>query len=138
MTPPGNFPKMARLGGYYKLKYFKKCDHLVGITQALCDYVIKEGWPANRVHYIPNFVYWTTTPPVSRKEFNISDDVPLLLALGRLHPIKGLDLAIRALAQIKDTYLWIAGTGPQEEELKALATEYNVADSVKFLGWRTD
>jgi len=138
MIPSGNFPKVARLGGYYKLKYFKKCDHLVGITKALCDYVIQEGWPADRVHYIPNFVNWTPTPPVSRKDFDTPDGVPLLLALGRLHPIKGLDLAIRALAQLKDAYLWIAGTGPQEEELKTLAKECKVADRVKFLGWRTD
>lgn len=138
MTPLGNFPKVARLGGYYKLKYFNKCDHLVGITKALCDYVIAEGWPADRVHYIPNFVNWIPVPAISRLEFDTPEDVPLLLALGRLHPIKGLDLAIRALAQIQDAYLWIAGTGPMKTELEVIANECGVTERVKFLGWRTD
>ena len=28
----------ARLGGYYNLKYYRHCDHLVGNTPDICDY----------------------------------------------------------------------------------------------------
>ncbi|GLQ06138.1 glycosyltransferase [Sneathiella chinensis] len=138
MTPDGDFTKVARIGGYYKLKYFNKCDHLVGITRHLCDYIIDNGWPADRVHYIPNFVHWTPSPPVSRADLDTPEDAPLLLALGRLHPCKGLDVAIRALADIKDAYLWIGGEGAILPDLQALAADLGVESRVRFLGWRTD
>ncbi|MBL4667195.1 MAG: glycosyltransferase [Sneathiella sp.] len=138
MTPAGPFPKLARLGGYYNPKYFKKCDHLVGITPDLCRHVIDQGWPQEKVHYVPNFLNWKPTPPVKRADFNTPEDVPLLLALGRLHPIKGLDIAIQSLTQIRDAHLWLAGDGPLRKSLEELAISCGVADRVRFLGWRTD
>jgi hypothetical protein len=42
------------------------------------------------------------------------------------------------LALLPDCHLWIAGAGPEEAALKALAKELGVADRAKFLGWRTD
>jgi len=138
MTPSGSFPKLARLGGYYNPKYFKKCDHLVGITHDLCRHVIDQGWPEGRVHYVPNFLKWNPAQPINRSDYDTPEDVPLILALGRLHPIKGLDIAIRSLAQIKGAYLWLAGDGPLRSSLEELAVEYGVQDRVRFLGWRTD
>lgn len=123
MTPKGNFPKFARIGGYYNLKYFKKCDHLVGITPHLCEYLIQQGWPQNKVHYVPNFLDYHPQPPLSRAEYSTPEEVPLLLLLGRLHPIKGFDIAIRALKNIPEAYMWIAGEGPEEQKLKSLASE---------------
>ena len=34
--------------------------------------------------------------------------------------------------------LWIAGAGPEEAKLKALALGLGVSDRVRFLGWRND
>ncbi len=138
LTPEGPFPKVARMGGYYKLKYFQKCDHMVGITQHLCSYMIQQGWPSDRVHYIPNFINWSPAPAINRAQFDTPEDVPLLLCLGRLHPVKGLDTAIRALAKVPDAYLWIAGEGPLKDELIKLIKELSLTDRVRFLGWRTD
>lgn len=138
MTPDGPFPKLARLGGYYNLKYFKKCDHLIGITPHLCDYVIEQGWPKDKVHYIPNFLNYQPKQALNRADFQTPDDVPLLLILGRLHSIKGIDIALKALADVKDAYLWIAGEGPMKEELEKLSTDLSINDRVRFLGWRTD
>ncbi|MBE7638169.1 glycosyltransferase [Sneathiella sp. P13V-1] len=138
LTPKGPFPKVARMGGYYKLKYFQKCDHMVGITQHLCDYMVEQGWPADKVHYIPNFINWSPSPAISRAEFDTPNDVPLLLCLGRLHQVKGLDTAIRALAKVPDAHLWIAGDGPLKEELKKLSEDLSLTNRIRFLGWRTD
>ena len=138
MTPDGPFPKLARLGGYYNLKYFKKCDHLIGITPHLCNYVIDQGWAKEKVHYIPNFLNYRPQAAIRRADFETPDDVPLLLILGRLHPIKGIDIALKALADVKDAYLWIAGEGPMGDELMKLSKELKIEDRVRFLGWRTD
>src|SRR5690348_4097596 len=52
----GDFVHLARLGGYYDLKYYRHCDHLIGNTRSIVDYAVSQGWPAERVHYLPNFV----------------------------------------------------------------------------------
>jgi len=138
MAPKGDFQRVARVGGYYKLKYFKKCDHIVGITPHLCDYLVDLGWPRERVHYIPNFIRWTPAPAIARSDFQTPEDVPLILCLGRLHPVKGLDTAIKALKDVPDAHLWIAGDGPLKEELKSLTEDLGLTSRVRFLGWRTD
>lgn len=138
MTPKGNFPKLARLGGYYKLKYYQKCDHLIGNTEGIRDYLVQAGWPAARAHYVPNFVTWNPAPAIDRSTFNTPDGVPLLLALGRLHPNKAFDVAIKSMVELKDAWLWIAGDGMLKAELEKLAEDLGVADRVRFLGWRRD
>ena len=64
--------------------------------------------------------------------------VPRLLCVGRLIPIKGHLVLLRAFAAAKETLpdlqLDVAGRGPLEPALKALALELGIADSVRFLG----
>jgi len=64
---------------------------------------------------------------------------PRLLSVGRLVHQKGLDLAMRALAGIKDMeWEWhIAGDGPQMHMLKSLAKELGINDRIVFLGWQS-
>ena len=45
-----------------------------------------------------------------------------LLYVGRLSPLKGVDIAIRALAYLIAATLDVVGTGPEEPRLRALAT----------------
>src|ERR1700693_6094541 len=56
LCPRGDFVHVARLGGYYDLKYYRRCDHLIGNTRAIAQWIVGAGWPAARVHYVPNFV----------------------------------------------------------------------------------
>ena len=64
--------------------------------------------------------------------------MPRLLCVGRLIPIKGHIVLLRAFAEAKrelpDLQLDIAGRGPLEPALKALASELGIADAVHFLG----
>jgi len=64
---------------------------------------------------------------------------PRLLSVGRLVHQKGLDLALRALAQLKDLeWEWcIAGDGPQIKVLRSLANELGIQDRITFPGWRS-
>ncbi len=134
----GPFIHAARLGGYYDLKHYRHCRHLIGNTRDLCDWMERSGWPAERVHYLPNFAADDRAPPVARADFATPADAPLILALGRLHPNKAFDVLIKALAAVPGAHAWIAGEGPLAAELERLAAERGVADRVRFLGWRTD
>lgn len=64
---------------------------------------------------------------------------PRLLSAGRVVYQKGLDLGLRALAQLKDLdWHWsIAGDGPQMEPLQSLARELGIGERVTFLGWQS-
>ena len=55
----------------------------------------------------------------------------MLLILARLHKVKGVDVAIRALAAIPGAVLWIAGDGALEGALRSLAENEGVADRVE-------
>lgn len=129
---------VGRLGGYYDLKYYRHCDYLVGNTADIVEYIVGEGFPQDRVAYLPNFVNPPASEPLSRLGFDTPMDAPLLLAMGRLHENKAFDTAIRALKDIPGAWLWIAGEGPEAASLAALARNEGVADRVRFLGWRDD
>ncbi|HUH97501.1 MAG TPA: glycosyltransferase family 4 protein [Anaerolineales bacterium] len=62
---------------------------------------------------------------------------PHILSVGRVVYQKGLDLAMRALSQLKDQeWMWtIAGDGPQMPMLKTMAREYGIQERVHFQGW---
>ncbi len=141
MLPEGSdkpFVHVGRLGGYYDLKYYRRCRHLIGNTEDIVNYIRNEGWPAERVHYLPNFVAEAKAPPARRAEMFTPPDAPLLLAMGRLHENKGFDVLIEAVARLPDVYLWIAGEGPLAADLEALAQRLFVKPRVRFLGWRDD
>lgn len=129
---------VGRLGGYYDLKYYRHCDYLIGNTADIVDYIVAEGFPPERVAYLPNFVNPPVNGALSRIGFDTPLDAPLLLAMGRLHENKAFDMAIRAMRDIPGAWLWIAGEGPEANALTALARSEGVADRVRFLGWRDD
>lgn len=62
------------------------------------------------------------------------------LAIGRMHHQKNLPMMLRAWQQaaLPDARLRLAGDGPLSSELAALARELHIADSVEFLGYRSD
>jgi glycosyltransferase involved in cell wall biosynthesis len=138
LCPRGDFVHAARLGGYYDLKYYRRCDHLIGNTHAIVDYAIAKGWPRERITYLPNFVPDTAAAAAAAGSAAAGGRAPLALALGRLHPNKGFELLLEALAATQEITLWIAGDGPLRARLERLATRLGVTGRVRFLGWRED
>lgn len=128
----------ARLGGYYAARHYRRCDHLVANTEDIRRWLIAEGFAADRVHYVPNFVDAAPAEALDRAALGTPADAPLLLCLGRLHPNKAFDVAIAAMPLVPGAWLWIAGEGPEAAALKQRAATLGVADRVRFLGWRTD
>jgi len=130
--------RVGRLGGYYNLKNFRRCDHLVCNAPDLMRYVSDGGWRQDRVSLIPNFPALPDGAKLDRALFDTPDDAPLALALGRLHRSKGLDILIRSAARIPELFVWIAGEGPERDSLQRLSHELGLDRRVRFLGWRSD
>jgi glycosyltransferase involved in cell wall biosynthesis len=138
LCPRGEFVHVARLGGYYDLSHYRACDHLVGNTRDLVAWFVRQGWPAERTHYLPNFVDAAPGRPLDRALFATPAEAPLALALGRLHRNKGFDVLLEALARVPALHLWIAGEGPEGPALRRHASRLGVEGRVRFLGWRDD
>ncbi|NQU21544.1 MAG: glycosyltransferase [Candidatus Nealsonbacteria bacterium] len=136
--PRGNFVKIGRFGGYYPVKYYRRCDYLIGNTPDLVEHIVRSGWPPDRATMLTNFGDLTMLPPADRTELDTPADAPLLLSLGQLQGGKGFDVLLQALVSIPKAYLWLAGDGPLHAELRTLADDLGVADRVRFLGWRRD
>jgi glycosyltransferase involved in cell wall biosynthesis len=111
-------------------------DRIVTITDALHRFTVDQvGVPADKVetiHYgldgVPDA--WGVNPP---------DDVPesarVLLAVARLTDQKGIDVAIRALAELPDdTVLVVLGEGPERATLLRLARDLGLESRVFLLG----
>jgi len=138
MCPKGNFVHVGRLGGYYDLKYYKKCDHLIANTEDIRDYLIGQGQAEETTHYLPNFVSGDKAEPLDRGPLYTPETAPLVVGMGRLHENKAFDVLIEAVSRVPSTYLWIAGEGPLRQDLEKLAESYAVKPRTRFLGWRDD
>ena len=65
-------------------------------------------------------------------------DVPVILSVGNLIPVKGHELLLRAFAAVQDQFpglsLEIIGDGPERPRLQQLVSELSVAGKVHFRG----
>ena len=147
---PGRRPiHVARLGGYYDLKGYRHAHAWIGNTQGICDYLIHNGLPAARIAHIGNFV---DIPAVSspeqiadwRRRLAIPQDALVLVAVGRLHPVKGFEDLLTALAMLGTTFchrplvLVMVGDGPLNTLLRREADQLGVSPQVRWAGWQPD
>lgn len=133
----GRLPSLTRL--LYRLLY-PRVDRVICQTQSMAGDLARElGVAENRLAVLPN--------PVDVEEIrnsikkNLAPQFgrgPHLLAVGRLSPEKGIDLLLRALAQVRTQFpgadLLIAGAGPEEAALKALCRTLGLDPAVRFAG----
>ena len=97
----------------------------------------------SHVEAIHNPVIWPdigeqAAEPVEHPWFE-DGQPPVILCAGRLEPVKGHEVALRALAEIlksRRVRLVVLGEGPLLGELQALAKRLKIADSVDFAGFR--
>jgi glycosyltransferase involved in cell wall biosynthesis len=99
----------------------------IAISRGLADYLADtEGFDRAAFRVVHYGIEPGPEPPPPPRE-------PRLVFVGRLIPIKGLDVLMRAFAQARDVVpeltLEVAGAGPLEAELHATAP-----DGVTFLG----
>jgi glycosyltransferase involved in cell wall biosynthesis len=73
-------------------------------------------------------------PRAARAELGLPVDATIIASVGHLISRKGHEFVIGALPSLPDVTLLIAGSGPEEEALRALAERLGVADRVVFTG----
>ena len=103
------------------------------ISESTADDLVARGLRRDQVVVIPpgvSFDHYTPDPTVRAA-------VPTFAYLGRLKKYKGVDLVIRAFAQVRDrrAVLEIAGAGDYRPALEALVASLDLGARVRFLGF---
>jgi glycosyltransferase involved in cell wall biosynthesis len=102
-------------------------SRLLVASEAVRDTLVGSGAPESIIDVVP---YPVVSPPAAETEAPID-----VLYLGRLTDTKGVDVLLRAHAELGDARLVIAGEGPQRAELEALVADLGTSVGVEFRGW---
>lgn len=114
----------------------RNASAIVTVCQALKDSLLELGVAEEKVVVLRNGVDLERFQPLARRAARCAPAPTgrTLISVGQLIERKGHDITIRALAELADTTLVIAGEGPEEANLKSLAAAMGVSDRVRFLG----
>jgi glycosyltransferase involved in cell wall biosynthesis len=123
---------------------------LVGVSAATVDDLVRlRIAPREKFRVIPQgldldpFTHVDkATRVATRRQLHLSDDQVLLTFVGRIVPIKRLDLLLRAFAIARRSglliHLAVVGDGETRLDLERLASELGIAANVSFVGYRRD
>jgi glycosyltransferase involved in cell wall biosynthesis len=92
-------------------------------------------WAGSFMHVVPNGV---DVARFDRRRLPTDGGRVRFVALGRLEPRKGVDIALRALARVPNAELAVVGEGESRAMLESLARTLGVGDRVRFLGFASD
>ena len=117
-------------------------DGVIAVSRDLRDRVVGLGVPADRVTVIYDGVDPQVFHPGDQTSARAAANLPggwpaapVLLFVGNLVAVKGIDVLLRALASLdSQARLVVVGAGPERDPLARLAGELGVADRVTFLG----
>jgi len=139
----------SRMGGasavfeWIQERALGRFDAVVAVSHPLVDVLAERGVPRDRIHVVANA--WTPSEnPLdrssARRDLEMSDDRRWIGWVGRLIPVKGCDVFLRALAEVEASG-WracIIGDGPERAGLETLADQLGLGDRVRFAGMIPD
>ena len=132
-----NCPKVFIAHNFRSKSDCLNMDHCIAVSKPVKDHLASLGFPTEKIHVIHNMT--------DMQQVNFDTELktpPIFGIIARLHKNKGIDIALHAInAFIKKGHnakLIIAGSGPEEDELKQLTKELSLEKHVEFIGWTTN
>lgn len=112
------------------------------LTEVEKSQYLKMGVKEEKIAIVPlgiNIEEYSKLPPRGnfKSKYNISPDEQLILFLGRIHEIKGLDLLIESFAKLKTENVKLAIVGGDYgflDKVNQLISKYSLEDKVVFPG----
>jgi glycosyltransferase involved in cell wall biosynthesis len=122
-----------------------RASQVVAVSHSLKKEIIELGIQEEMISVIPNGIdsdkFYPLSQVSARNALGLPVERKIILSVGRLVPVKGLDLLIRAIKIIiennlydKEIYLIIIGKGSLEKELENLALNLGLRRYVRFIG----
>ena len=125
-------------------KSLKSADKLIAISKDCYNHAKKAGAPEENMSVIYNGVDTDRFYPNKNdrkkilEKLSIPANAKIILTVRSLNYRKGIDVLIDAMPKIlknnKNTYLLIAGDGPEKQNLKKLQKKLELEDKIIFLG----
>ncbi len=114
-------------------------DAIIAITEKMRQDIINSGISADKVFTVPNMI---DIPEEFKFKKPKDTEIPVIGVCARLAKIKGVDVFIEALAELKRRNIAfkakIAGDGKERELCFQLIEKYNLQSEVTLLGWVDD
>ncbi len=123
---------------------YRHADAIVVYGEHVKSYLVEQGVQKEKIfvaaHAVDNPLYSRAVSPEEKAKHkaNLSlEGRKVVLSLGRLEEIKGLDYLIRAFARLSldDAVLVVAGDGSLYKRLTALAQEQGIQAKTRFVGY---
>lgn len=119
----------------------KRADAVIPIGHHIADVLTDDGVDAANIHPIYRGVdrelFYPDCPRAARAELGIARDVPLVVGVGRLVPVKSWPTVIEAMARLSASGLKyecrILGDGPLRGSLQDQIDKAGLTDSVKLI-----
>lgn len=127
--------------------YFSKADYVATVS-SVCKQSLENNFPnidSNKFIVVDNI---TSKTLIYKQKEQIPEDEYFndsrfkILSLGRLHPVKGYDMAVDAAKFLKDKgcdFCWyIIGDGDERNSLESRIKELGLTDNFKLIGLRAN
>ena len=151
VQPHGSLPRIVEKEGLKQLydvvwgnKILQNAEGIIALTSVEAEQAVTMGVKGNKIRIIANGVdplQWESVPLQGefRAQYNIPSNMHVILYLGRLHPIKGVDLLVRAFGIVSkerdDCILVVVGPDNGSlSELEKITKELNLRGKVVFTG----
>lgn len=123
-------------------RYFNEADRIIAVSHGIATDLIENfGVHPEVIAVINNPMDIAQIENLAQEPITehpwFSEDIPILLFVGRLNPQKGLTYLLQATVQARKAARFrvaLIGEGEQRRELEALAQQLRIADDVLFLG----
>jgi len=134
------------LAGWQFRRLFFGADRLLVVNRGLERWLLERGYARERVVYFPNSVDADVFSPVSpeqkrvtRDALGLPQDKTIILNVGRLSRVKGVDVLLEAWSALPEacrqgSLLVIVGDGPELPRLKQISFELHLDTTVSFVG----
>lgn len=142
--PPGGLPFRQRLVHRLAARYLT--DAFIAVSAACRQRLLAEGVPENRVelvyHGVDAGLYSGQPRQEWRDRLEVVAELPVIVTVARLAPIKGLDVAVQAARQLQASgrqFLWlVVGQGPLQGRLEQQIADMGLQQQVRLLGFQAD
>lgn len=137
---------LTRIGGRYV--YTHLTDRVITVSEGVRQYLISRGVPGDKITSVPTginlkrFDAGRTDLADMRARFGIPRETYVIGIIAVLRRAKGHRFLLQAVKQLAPEFpqikLLIAGTGPQEQNIRNLIKELSLEDHVMMLGHQDD
>jgi len=140
----GRYDWLHGVAYWVECRLSRTADLIISNSHAGRDFAVKHGFPADRIHIVPNGVDTDRFKPDAdlrqrqRAAWGLSDEHIAVGVLARLDPMKGHGVFLKAAAKIvrqrSRLRIFVVGAGPEEDRLKRQAARLGLERTMRFTG----